>query len=264
MISDFIEGQGLVLEVSESETRRFGFRVTRIAVPIGEAISDEQIVTAVLTSGSQLVILRADERRDRLENLLRASAASECLLADTLVYYRWDPAHEGPATSRRSRLKIDIEDSVEDVIPTLIESFKNYQNHYSANPLLAQSVTITAYEEWATNLMKQPSSRLFVARDDERRNVLGFVLLQIDDRSRICEVVLNAVHPSARRMGVYSSLLTTARRYVTELQSIDWLYISTQSGNAAVVAAWRKLGLQPFLRLNTFHVMQQTASLRHH
>lgn len=42
------------------------------------------------------------------------------------------------------------------------------------------------------------------------------------------------------------------------------LCIPTQCDNAAVVAAWRKLGLQPFVRLNTFHVTQQPASPWHY
>ena len=256
MISDFFEGRSLVLQESESETRRFGFTVTRATVPLGNAASDDDVVAAVKSSASDLVIVRFDERRKELGVLLQRIEGVECIHADTLVYYEWNLRRLQAAAAGEKNLAIELSKSFGDVAGVLRESFKNYRNHYSANPRLAASVTVTAYEEWASNLLRNETSRAFVARDETSGEVTGFVLLSLAETDRIAEVALNAVRPAAQRGGVYSALMRAAAEYLVGLGTIDRLYISTQSENLAVIAAWQKLGLKPFLSLETHHVMR--------
>ena len=45
--------------------------------------------------------------------------------------------------------------------------------------------------------------------------------------------------------------------YLVTLGSVERLFISTQRENQAVIAAWQKLGLEPFLTLETYHVMRR-------
>ena len=118
-------------------------------------------------------------------------------------------------------------------------------------------MTVTAYEEWASNLLRNETSRAFVARDEISGEVTGFVLLSLAETDRIAEVALNAVRPAAQRGGVYSALMRAAAEYLVGLGTIDRLYISTQSENLAVIAAWQKLGLEPFLSFETHHVMRR-------
>ena len=256
MISDFFEGRALALQESESETRRFGFTVTRATVPIGDVASDDDVVTAVTSSASDLMIVRFDERRKALGQLLRRIPGVECIHADTLVYYEWNLRRLQSPAANRWNLTIMQTRSLNDIAGVLRESFKDYRNHYSANPRLAASVTVTAYEEWASNLLRNETSRAFVARDETSGEVTGFVLLSLAETDRIAEVALNAVRPAAQRGGVYSALMRAAAEYLVGLGTIDRLYISTQSENLAVIAAWQKLGLKPFLSLETHHVMR--------
>ncbi|MFM8958145.1 MAG: GNAT family N-acetyltransferase [Actinomycetota bacterium] len=257
MISDFFEGRGFDLQQSESEARRFGFSVVRATVPLNDTVSDEDVAVAVQAARSELVIVRFDERRKELGRLLQEIGDAECIHADTLVYYVWNLHRLVRPTPRPSSPKISQSTSFADVVGVLRESFKDYRNHYSANPRLATSVTVAAYEDWAKGLMQSDTSRAFVARQPSNGEVVGFVLLTLAQDERLAEVALNAVHPNAQRGGVYSALMLAAAEYLVTLGSVERLFISTQRENQAVIAAWQKLGLEPFLTLETYHVMRR-------
>lgn len=259
MISDFFEGRGFDLQQSESEARRFGFSVVRATVPLNDTDSDGDVAVAVQSARSELVIVRFDERRKELGRLLQEIGDAECIHADTLVYYVWN-LHRLVLTPRPSSLKISQSTSFADVAGVLQESFKDYRNHYSANPRIATSVTVAAYEEWAKSLIQSDTSRAFIARKPSNGEVVGFVLLALAEDERMAEVALNAVHPDAQRGGVYSALMLAAAEYLVTLGSVERLFISTQRENQAVIAAWQKLGLEPFLTLETYHVMRRNAA----
>lgn len=260
MISDFFEGRALVLQESESEARRFGFSVVRATVPLNDTDSDEDVAVAVQSARSELVIVRFDERRKELGRLLHNIRDAECIHADTLVYYVWNLNRQVRLTPIHDSPKISQSTSFADVAGVLRESFRDYRNHYSANPRLATSVTVAAYEEWATGLMQSDTSHAFVARQPSNGEVVGFVLLTLAQDERLAEVALNAVHPNAQRGGVYSALMLAAAEYLVTLGSVERLFISTQRENQAVIAAWQKLGLEPFLTLETYHVMRHNAA----
>jgi len=257
MISDFFEGRGFDLQESESEARRFGFSVVRATVPLNDTVSDEDVAVAVQAAKSELVIVRFDERRKELGRLLQEIGDAECIHADTLVYYVWNLYRLGRLTPRPSSLKISQSTSFADVVGVLRESFKDYRNHYSANPRIATSVTVAAYEEWAKGLMQSDTSRAFIVREQSNGEVVGFVLLTLAQDERMAEVALNAVQSNAQRGGVYSALMLAAAEYLVTLGSVERLFISTQRENQAVIAAWQKLGLEPFLTLETYHVMRR-------
>jgi ribosomal protein S18 acetylase RimI-like enzyme len=259
MISDFFEGRALVLQESESEARRFGFSVVRATVPLNDTVSDEEVAAAVQAARSELVIVRFDERRKELGLLLKKIVGAECIHADTLVYYEWDLRRPQSPAANQTSLTITRSQSPDDITGVLRDSFKDYRNHYSANPRLATSVTVAAYEEWASGLMQSDSSRAFVAREEPNGEVTGFVLLTVAENDRIAEVALNAVRPASQRGGVYSALMRAAADYLVALGSVDRLFISTQRENQAVIAAWQKLGLEPFLTLETYHIMRRSS-----
>jgi ribosomal protein S18 acetylase RimI-like enzyme len=258
MISDFFEGRALVLQESESEARRFGFSVVRATVPLNDIVSDEEVAAAVQAARSELVIVRFDERRKELGLLLKKIVGAECIHADTLVYYEWNLRRPQSPAANQTSLTITRSQSLDDITGVLRDSFKDYRNHYSANPRLATSVTVAAYEEWASGLMQSDSSRAFVAREEPNGEVTGFVLLTVAENDRIAEVALNAVRPDSQRGGVYSALMRAAADYLVALGSVDRLFISTQRENQAVISAWQKLGLEPFLTLETYHIMRRS------
>ena len=257
MIQDFLMHHALELESSESESRRFGFEVARLLVPAGDAFSDDDITTLLQESKSALVILRVESIRTPLSAKLKSLTDFDVLHADTLVYYRWSVDMSVKTVKTRDEFQIVDNASWNDVNSVLSESFAEYRNHYSANPRLSSSVTLSGYQEWASGLMRKPDTLTLLACEGSQPT--GFVLLTIDRSAALAEIALNAVRPSNQRSGVYSTLMQEARRRMVALGNIREIYISTQSDNRAVIGAWEKLGLTPALSLNTFHVMRRQA-----
>lgn len=257
VIQDFAADGVLALHHSETESRRFGFSVARLLVPIGQSHSDDAVVALVRGSSDALLIVRAESTRTNLIVELRSLGDFEFLHADTLCYYRW--AVTESANDNESPSGVSIERGAEwsDIDEVLIRSFRGYKNHYSMNPRLSSGVTLSAYQEWAAGLMRNPQCVTFIARDHTMRQAVGFVLLAVDEPHLLAEVALNAVHPDAQRGGVYSALMQSARAHLARETDVRDLYISTQIGNTAVIAAWKKLGLTPHLDFNTFHLMRR-------
>lgn len=259
MIRDFAADGVLALQHSETESRRFGFSVARLLVPIGQSHSDDAVIALVRRSSDALLIVRAESTRTSLFRELRALGDFESLHADTLCYYRWVVADTANDNQIPSGVSIEAGAEWSDVDEVLTKSFREYKNHYSMNPRLASGVTLSAYQEWAAGLMQDPQSMAFIARDHMTGQALGFVLLTIDEPPALAEVALNAVHPDAQRGGVYSTLMQSARAHLAHETHVRDLYISTQIGNAAVIAAWKKLGLTSHLDLCTYHLMRRKA-----
>lgn len=210
-------------------------------------------------SSSALVILRAESSRVSLFRELQSLNDFEFLHADTLCYYKWAVRNNGHADERSTRVVIERGIEWSDIDRVLTESFQEYTNHYSTNRRLSAGVTLAAYQEWAAGLMKNPQNVTLIARDRKTNQVVGFILLMIDSLRSTAEVALNAVRPDSQRSGVYSILMTSAREYIARETDIRDLFISSQIGNTAVIEAWKKLGLAPYLSLNTLHLMRRIA-----
>ena len=257
MIRDFAADGVLALQHSETESRRFGFSVARLLVPIGQSHSDDAVIALVRRSSESLLIVRAESTRTSLFRELRALGDFESLHADTLCYYHWAVANTANDNQITSGVSIERGTEWRDVDEVLTKSFREYKNHYSMNPRLSSGITLSAYQEWAASLMQDPQSMALIARNHTTGQALGFVLLTVDEPHALAEVALNAVHPDAQRGGVYSALMQSARAHLAHETHVRDLYISTQIGNAAVIAAWKKLGLIPHLELCTHHLMRR-------
>jgi ribosomal protein S18 acetylase RimI-like enzyme len=259
VIRDFAADGELVCRHSETESRRFGFSVARLLIPFGPSHSDDEVIALVRRSSNALLIVRAESTRTSLFRELRALGDFESLHADTLCYYHWAVANTANDDQSQSRVSIKRGTEWRDVDVVLTKSFQEYKNHYSMNPRLASGVTVNAYQEWAANLMQDPDSVTLIARDHTTGQALGFVLLTVDEPHSLAEVALNAVQPGAQRGGVYSALMRSAREHLACKTDVRDLYISTQIGNTAVIAAWRKIGLTPHIDLCTYHLMRRDA-----
>jgi ribosomal protein S18 acetylase RimI-like enzyme len=257
MIQDFLMCNTLELRHSASESRRFGFEVARLLVPAGNAFSDEEIMKLIGRSGGALIILRAETSREALFAGLKSLNRFECIHADNLVYYHWGVPSSDTQDMQRTALEIDDRPSWSDIERVLTDSFRHYRNHYSANPRLSSSVTLSGYQEWAAELLRSSDTLTLVTRDNSQAT--GFLMISLDPAEGVAEIPLNAVHSSAQRAGVYSALMREARRRLALRGDIHHLYISTQSENRAVISAWEKLGLTPRLSLSTFHLMFREA-----
>jgi len=256
VFSDFIDDNPTQVQVSLTESQRFGLSVGRLSIPFSSDESDEEIAQLCAESSHDLIIVRVSATRAGMLSSLQGLLERRVLQADTLEYYSWDlsdlPSEFGKSTEFETHASNQFE-----TIRSLVEvSFSGYRNHYSENPQLARSATVEGYLEWIEVALQAETARMFLATKKGQLDPLGFVLADVNVQHRIAEVLLNAVDPAHRRQGVYQTCLIGAARAMRQIDSMTRLVISTQSSNTSVKAAWDQLGLRHWFDINTFHVMR--------
>ena len=111
------------------------------------------------------------------------------------------------------------------------EVFPNYANHYSANPMLDQALCLEGYVEWASSLLNNDTSHVFVSRTSTGQ-LASFIAIQGEGNT--AEIALNGTAPSSQGSGVYSDLLTFA---CAELGAMGFIEINTSTQSSAIVEA---------------------------
>lgn len=252
MLDEYVATDVPRLEASVRESEKFGLRVARLTVPVHCPRTDRELASMCESAPFDLIFVRAPIQRAGLGAELSRAAGREIREVETLVYFEWELAKVS-AMSPQGGLFVRTEVPFVLLESLIKDAFAGYKNHYSAHPRLLAAVTVDAYVEWASTLLKDGSCRLLVACDDLSEIPIGFVLSLIDGAARSAEVVLNGVSSARQREGIYAGLMEAAAQRMHEEDGVLRLAISTQSTNLAVIAAWKKLGLQESLSLNTFH-----------
>jgi ribosomal protein S18 acetylase RimI-like enzyme len=256
VFSDFVDDEPTQLQISLTESQRFGMSVGRLSVPFSSVESDDEIAQLCADSSYDLIIVRVSADRAGILSSLQGLVERSVLQADTLEYFAWDlsnlPSESGESLDFETHASNQFE-----TIRSLVEvSFSGYRNHYSENPQLARSATVEGYLEWVERAMQAETSRMFLATKTGQLEPLGFIVADVNVQQHIAEVLLNGVDPAHRRQGVYQTCLIGAARALRQIDGMTKLVISTQSANTSVKAAWNQLGLRHWFDINTFHVMR--------
>jgi ribosomal protein S18 acetylase RimI-like enzyme len=87
--------------------------------------------------------------------------------------------------------------------------------------ILGPGLNALAFPDWSTSqqreleeLVEKPNVALFVAESNAR--IVGFVIVELDDESRVGEVSMIAVHPDARRQGLGALLNDLALQFMRD------------------------------------------------
>ena len=174
------------------------------------------------------------------------------LIADTLVYYQIDLNTYKPREFKNSGIRV-VEYSpahFTDLDDLIAQIFRDYKNHYSANPLL-QCDLVEIYQEWARACVT-----------DADKNRIGW-LVQLTDQfvgfatcayeTNEAEIILNGIIPSVSGRGVYGDLV----RYILsrfKKMGCSCLKTSTQAKNYAVQKVWSREGLGMQQAFFTIHL----------
>ena len=266
-LSEYLEND-VVSRHSASESDRFGFATDRITVGTGAIADAERLVgtvgaieRAMAASTATVTILRYPSEA---LSLVRDVAWTDVALypAGTLVYW------QGPALADQPDIQPDIrqDGSMEvlprdrqrfsaDILAVLRDSFHDYVNHYSANPLIEPGVVVEGYAEWAASTMSHPDNRVFaVAASGGEAIAVAVVAVVGGD----WEIELASVAGHAQRQGHYATLI---RRVTSAAKTAgaERVIISTQAHNIGVQRAWAKLGFVPIAAIDTVHVVARSA-----
>ncbi len=222
---------------SELDSRRFGVRVWR--ADVANRTQAEALVAFVASGKADLVIARAPVTEHAAIALLEGVGFFLC---DTLVWW------SAPAAAFGGRAAANVRDATAAdagaIRAIALESFRDYQSHYHADPRLDRALIAEGYAEWAGS-----AKNALVAEIADR--VAGFLTWTMASPAR-GEIVLNAVAPSARRRGLYSALVAAAGARMAAAGAKE-VAVSTQLANLAAQRTWARAGFLPAESFHTFH-----------
>ena len=251
MLQEFSFQQLSMPKESALESRRFNLNIGRLIVPFDDPTNDVELGQLCQNSGFDLLIVRATASRNLLSNTLSNITSHRTIHADTLLYFQKSLSMTLPLPKPHSMGLLQASEHtayqqlVRDVFP-------NYANHYSANPMLDEALCLEGYIEWASSLLNNDTSHIFVSRTSTGQ-LASFIAIQGEGNT--AEIALNGTAPSSQGSGVYSDLLTFA---CAELGAMGFIEIntSTQSSNEKVIRTWVRNGFNYMTAINTFHVMR--------
>lgn len=172
---------------------------------------------------------------------VQAMEAEGFFLTDTLLYYEGSTESPSPATGLKSLIIRPLADGEGQAVQELAAlSFHGYYGHYHADPRLNRDKCDEVYASWAYRscVQRDVADEVFVA--EKGNAICGFAAVKIHD-SRTGEFILNAVHPRYWKIGVYSQLISQAKRLLFQ-RGIERIIISTQLSNVAVQKVWTREG----------------------
>jgi len=237
----------LLVSLSPIDEERFGIRSARASGVTLDTLPP--VMDFCRAHGVVLLIARC------LTSELRVAQAMEqegFTLMDTLIYHARDlvktpiPPDTGKVPIRPVRP--GEEDDVKNVAAKV---FRGYFGHYHADDRLDRKKCDEVYADWAFRscVSRDVADEVLVA--DLDGSIVGFATLRLNS-SEEGEGVLAGVVPSARKQGIYLSLLI--RRLESCLsKGARRMVISTQITNIAAQKNWARVGFEPRHAYYTFH-----------
>jgi hypothetical protein len=251
VLQEFSSQQLLFPKESTLESRRFNLNIARLIVPLDDRTSDTELAQMCLESSFDLLIVRASATRNLLANALSKIASHRTIHADTLLYFQksLSSTSTSPQTQSMGLLQASEHTAYQQLVRDV---FPNYANHYSANPMLDQTLCLDGYVEWASSLLTRDTGRIFVSRTSSGQ-LASFIAIQGEENT--AEIILNGTAPGSQGSGVYSDLLAFT---CSELGKMGFTEIntSTQSSNDKVIRTWARNGFNYVTAINTFHVIR--------
>ncbi|MEO5874054.1 MAG: GNAT family N-acetyltransferase [Streptosporangiaceae bacterium] len=261
---------GVIVRASPVETDRFGCSFERVTIGPGP-LEAGGLLAVIEDLVADVLVVRYDASRLELAGTLACSRRA-VLPAGTLTY--WEKpvsAARPPGLSSRKVLSeagppepsdlevlsaaaLDLE-TVSAVVREIVRaSFRDYGNHYLANPLLDRAAALAGYEDWAVrSLGSDPGNVLVLA---EGAIPIGMATLEPGSDGDHLEILLAGLIPAAQGRRLYAGLLDGCERAALA-RGATQIVISTQVHNVRVQRAWARHGLRPFAAIETVHLVNR-------
>ncbi|KAB7629962.1 GNAT family N-acetyltransferase [Stenotrophomonas rhizophila] len=229
------------------DSHRFGIIVMRGTIE--SSMDTKSLVEEIEQGDAELTIFRVPAGDTILATALQLRG-HVVIHADTLVYYSTELSRSIDICTE-TQVERASEHHRKAITDIAANSFANYRSHYSANPNLPRELVSSGYIEWAVSRLESGSigSQTWVVSDNG--TIAGFATCDVGPSS--VEIVLNAVHPSFERRGLYGMLLRHIKHHYAQ-HSLNELLISTQIWNYTVQRQWARAGLRLFKAYDTYHV----------
>jgi GNAT superfamily N-acetyltransferase len=245
---------GLHSHHSDVETERFGCRVGRMTIGPGP-MNEDELLAGIRDDTSEVLIVRYDAARLDLPAILARSRRT-ILPAGALVY--WEKqigVHEEPSPSDLEVRAADTWDTgvVSQLVREIIRSsFRDYGNHYAANPLFDRAAVLAGYEDWGVRSLIDDPRNVLVLTD--RGAPIGLATLESAADGTHVEILLAGLVPAAQGKGLYATLLGACESLAAS-RGANRIVTSTQVHNVRVQRAWALQGLRPYASIETVHLV---------
>jgi ribosomal protein S18 acetylase RimI-like enzyme len=267
---DQLLAPGVTVRDSPLETDRFGCSFERVTIGPGPLAADD-LLAVIEDRGADVLVVRYDAARLELPSIFARSHRA-VLPAGTLTYWEKpvsaaEPPEpsipevpsaaeppEPPDLEVLSAATLDLE-TVSTVVREIVRaSFRDYGNHYTANPLLDRSAALAGYEDWAVrSLGSDPGNVLVLV---EGGIPIGMATLEPGSDGDHLEILLAGLVPAAQGRRLYDVLLDGCER-AAAARGATRMVISTQVHNVRVQRAWARHGLRPFAAIETVHLVDR-------
>ncbi len=237
---------------SQTDSDRFKINVHR---GVFNTFKFNYIKEYILLNNPDLLILRFASETIEQHYLLK-ELNYNILFTDSLVYYAINLQNIELKKLKNELFFREVTDETsvafKSIIPTI---FKDYKNHYFANPELPKEGIIDGYIEWASayvNSIDESKKSWLVYKNEI---IIGFATCSINKIDNSCEGVLYGVLPDYAGGGVYTDIIKFTQNYFKE-QNFEKMYVSTQIQNYAVQKVWQKEGFLIANAYYTYHLMK--------
>ncbi|MCO6008570.1 hypothetical protein NE236_26710 [Actinoallomurus purpureus] len=245
---------GVVAAPSPCESSRFGIKVDRVSVSATSAATLDDVLDALHASTADVVILRYPADRMRwfaaLTELDRIA-----IIADNLVGWRLvtGKGRRPPPPPRGLEIVDTVTAGAMDAM--VADAFRDYSNHYLANPLFDSELALAGYQEWARREIRSGVVALRnTGYNEDGPTMLGF--LTYGDASGVAEFALGGMISGAQGAGLYAHLLGGMEGRA-EARGLGGVVCTTQSSNVRVQRRWADYGFEPVLSIFTVHLLRR-------
>lgn len=235
-----------MITISEIDTKRFGIKVAKVYLD-----DSSQVTTAfqnAIALETKLLILRCSTQNIEIAQKLEEN---ECLICDTLLYYKKKPTKTPPILPFSEYEVIPCNfDDVDKIKEIATAAFANYKGHYHADSRLSLNSSNEVYIDWAINRTKE--SPFFGVRVKKENSIVGFISGQLDKATLIIDVPLLAIAPEFQGRGIFTELMAKMENWALQNNYKTIIY-STQLQNIAVQKSLVRNGFELQRSLYTFH-----------
>lgn len=236
------------MQYASLESCRFGMNVYRGVL---NDIDPIKILSDILESHIDIAIIHIPaESQKSLASLVDIRVPY--LIADMLVYYHINLKTYKPKEFKNKDIRFVeyLPEHFSEMDHLIAQIFRNYKNHYTANPLI-QSDLVEIYQDWAHTYVTDPEQKRIGWLVKLKNQFVGFATCAYETNE--AEIILNGIIPSVAGRGIYADLIRYILYFFKNMGFSD-LKISTQAKNYAVQKVWSREGFVMQQSFFTIHL----------
>jgi hypothetical protein len=237
------------ISFSEKESSRFGINIYRGEIDYIDTLELKNLINIYKVD---ILILRIPVSSESSSYQLN-SMGFNCIHADSLVTHSVDLQERNiPAISKELRFDLITKENchfLKEMIPVI---FKDYRNHYSANPVLEKKKITEGYIEWANTHINNAANCIswYVIKNN---NIVGFANCSFDNTTKKSQIVLNGTMPGFKGQKIYTYLVRHMQNHFRSL-GFKSMSISSQLQNYPVQRVWAREGFLMEIAHDTYHI----------